>query len=231
MLPLLKGVFALSKYRIKFSKTGRGKFISHLDLLRAFNRTVMRAGLPVRYTQGFNPHQIMTFALPLSVGTESITEFVDIDFEDGTDFEEILNGLNANFPEDLRALSVAEPVFKAKDIFAAEYNISIKADFEGKSDKIPEFFSQSEYTVMKKSKKGEKEVNLMDFIYSFELLESDGRIVKMKLMLAAGGDKNVKPDLILGNLEKYLAPVEFDASEVCRVNIFCKNGEKVENFC
>lgn len=221
----------MSKYRIKFSKTGMGKFISHLDLLRAFNRTVMRANLPVRYSQGFNPHQIVTFALPLSVGTESVTEFVDIDFEDNASCEEILNGLNANFPEDLKAISVSAPVFKAKDIFAAEYIASVKADFSGGTDKIKEFFSLDEYRIMKKSKKGEKEVNLMDFIYSFEVVCEDEEKIDMKLNLAAGGEKNVKPDLIFGSLENYLAPLKFDAVSVCRTNIFCRNGEKVENFC
>lgn len=221
----------MSKYRIKFSKTGMGKFISHLDLLRAFNRTVTRAGLPVRYTQGFNPHQIMTFALPLSVGTESVTEFVDIDFEDGTDFDEILNGLNENFPQDLHAVSVTEPVYKAKDIFAAEYSVSIGADFSKSEKKVSDFFAQNEYMILKKSKKGEKEVNLMDFIYEAELLKESADRVDMRLVLAAGGEKNIKPDLVLGSLESSLKPLKFNSVYICRTNIFCKIQEKVENFC
>ena len=79
-LQALEEVFALSKRRLKFSKTGMGKYISHLDLLRAFTRAITRAELPVRYTQGFNPHQIITFSLPLPIGVTSETEFVDIDF-------------------------------------------------------------------------------------------------------------------------------------------------------
>jgi len=72
----------LSKWRLKFSKKGMGKYISHLDLLRTFTRAIHRANLPVRYSQGFNPHQLITFSLPLALGVTSETEFVDIDFED-----------------------------------------------------------------------------------------------------------------------------------------------------
>ncbi len=221
----------MSKYRIKFSKTGMGKFISHLDLLRAFNRTVTRAELPVRYTQGFNPHQIVTFALPLSVGVESETEFVDIDFEDGTSFDKILNGLNENFPEDLYAISVSEPVFKAKDIFSAEYSVSIDADFGRSEKKVSDFFAQNEYIVLKKSKKGEKEVNLMDFIYEADVLKENDNRADIRLVLAAGGEKNIKPDLVLGSLESYLTPIKFDLTHIRRTNIFCKIQEKVEIFC
>ncbi len=221
----------MSKYRIKFSKTGMGKFISHLDLLRAFNRTVMRAGLPVKYSKGFNPHQIMTFSLPLPVGVESKTEFADVEFEDTVSPEEILNGLNEHFPADLHALSVYEPRFKAKDIFAAEYDAAVRADFSESTARIDEFFSQKEYMIVKKSKKGEKEVNLMDYVFSCEFLDKTDDLVKMKLTLAAGGEKNIKTVLVFSAHENYLAPLEIDLLKITRTKIFCKNGEKVEIFC
>ena len=71
-----------------------GKYISHLDLLRTFTRAIHRAGLPVRYSQGFNPHQLITFSLPLALGTTSETEFVDIDFEDNADKLTVVKDLN-----------------------------------------------------------------------------------------------------------------------------------------
>jgi len=85
----------MSKKRLKFSKTGMGKFISHLDLLRTFTRAIHRADLPVKYSQGFNPHQLITFSLPLPIGVTSETEFVDIDFEDTASDAQIMEKLNA----------------------------------------------------------------------------------------------------------------------------------------
>ena len=81
--PALEEVSVLSKRRLKFSKLNMAKYISHLDLLRCFTRSIMRAELPVKYSNGFNPHQKITFSLPLSIGVTSDSEFVDIDFEDG----------------------------------------------------------------------------------------------------------------------------------------------------
>ena len=80
--PYSEEVFALSKRRIRFSKQDMAKFISHLDLLRCFTRAIGRSGLPAVFTQGFNPHMKMTFALPLPVGVTSDCESVDITFED-----------------------------------------------------------------------------------------------------------------------------------------------------
>ena len=84
-----------------------GKYISHLDLLRTFTRSIHRAGLPVRYSQGFNPHQLITFSLPLPIGVTSETEFVDIDFEDTVSGDEIISALNRNLPPDIKILSAS----------------------------------------------------------------------------------------------------------------------------
>ena len=96
----------MSKIRLKFSKMGMAKYISHLDLLRTFTRAIHRAELPVKYSQGFNPHQLITFSLPLSLGTTGESEFVDIDFEDGTDFLTVVKKLNECLPPDIKILEV-----------------------------------------------------------------------------------------------------------------------------
>ena len=109
---------------------GMAKYISHLDLLRCFTRSIMRSGLPVEYSQGFNPHQKMTFALPLPVGVTSECEYVDISFEDGKASDrEIEQKLNDNLPPDIRVLSVGDIAFKASDIVCAEYFI-LESAFE-----------------------------------------------------------------------------------------------------
>ncbi|MBO5955258.1 MAG: DUF2344 domain-containing protein [Clostridia bacterium] len=115
----------MSKWRLKFSKMGMGKYISHLDLLRTFTRAIHRANLPVRYSQGFNPHQLITFSLPLALGVTSETEFVDIDFEESATPKMIGEALNKTLPPDIKILRVSRPEAKANDIVSAEYIIDL----------------------------------------------------------------------------------------------------------
>ncbi len=208
-----------------------GKFISHLDLLRAFTRAVLRAELPVRYTQGFNPHQIMTFALPLPIGVTSETEFVDIDFEDTISTEEIRQRLNENLPPDIRILWVAQPQRKASEIVAARYEVALcGAGVE--LARIEEFFHQKEIIVMRRTKKkGEQPANLLEFLRDVEIKAESEECVKLYLITDAGNERNLKPALLTDALEEFVKPNEFDSVQIHRTNIFCELAEKLENFC
>lgn len=222
-------VFALSKRRLKFSKTGMGKYISHLDLLRTFTRAIHRANLPVRYSQGFNPHQLITFSLPLPIGVTSETEFVDIDFEESATNSEIMEKLNLNLPPDIKILSVGLPEIKASNIVAAEYifeatkeNISV--------EKIEKFFAQEQIDAVKKTKKGEKEVNLKEFIRGFNFITCENDKTVMDIVLSAGGEANIKPEIVLLKLQEYMGH-EFDSYSFHRIKIFYKDRENIEIFC
>ncbi len=224
----MEEVFALSKRRLKFSKTGMGKYISHLDLLRAFTRAITRAELPVRYTQGFNPHQIITFSLPLPIGVTSETEFVDIDFEDIADNSVIMGKLNENLPPDIRILSVGELLHSANDICLADYEINLKAPENVDASSVTGFFGKENVSVMKKTKKGDKEVNLMEYIHKAEILNCIQNELNMKVTLSAGGSMNIKPDIMISALENELG-YEFDEVYVHRTKIYVnQNGEVCE---
>ena len=222
----LEEVFALSKRRLKFSKTGMGKYISHLDLLRAFTRAITRAELPVRYTQGFNPHQIITFSLPLPIGVTSETEFVDIDFEDTADNSLIMERLNENLPPDIRIISVGELLYSANDICLADYEINLKAPEAVDADIVTGFFGKESVSVMKKTKKGDKEVNLMEYINNVGNLDVALNEVNMKITLSAGGAMNIKPDIMISALEKELG-YEFDEVYIHRTKIYVKENDKI----
>lgn len=218
----------MSKKRLKFSKMGMGKYISHLDLLRTFTRAIHRAELPVRYSQGFNPHQLITFSLPLPIGVTSETEFVDIDFEDWAENSEIMEKLNMNLPPDIKILSVGLPEAKANNIVAAEYLFS--AEKNGVSiDKIEEFFNQEQINAVKKTKKGEKEVNLKEFIRSFKFVSHENNSFVMNIVLSAGGEANIKPEIVVLKLQEYLG-YEFESYLIHRVKIFYKDAEKIKIF-
>lgn len=221
----------MSKKRLKFSKTGMGKFISHLDLLRTFTRAIHRAELPVRYSQGFNPHQLITFSLPLPIGVTSETEFVDIDFEDTATDEVIMTKLNENLPPDIKILSVSVPTCKANDIVAARYMIDIEAKCNFDRSETEKFFNQENIPATKKTKKGEKEVNLREFIREWEIIEIDGKTAELDVTLSAGGSANIKPDIMLAKLCEFLGNGEFEGYNIHRTEIFYDSGKEIKKFC
>lgn len=208
-----------------------GKFISHLDLLRTFTRAIHRAELPVRYSQGFNPHQLITFSLPLPIGVTSETEFVDIDFEDTITDSELMERLNQNLPPDIRILSVTIPTCKANDIVAARYRLNITAKDKLDEEKIIEFFNLTEISAVKKTKKGEKEVNLKDYIRRWSILGVDDKGASMNITLSAGGESNIKPEILITKLCEFLELGEFEGYDIHRIEIFYGSGKEIKNFC
>lgn len=221
----------MSKIRLKFSKTGMGKYISHLDLLRTFTRAIHRAGLPVRYSQGFNPHQLITFSLPLALGVTSETEFVDIDFEDGTDKGEVVEKLNRNLPPDIRILKASVPECKANDIVSARYTVTLGLLKAVSKDKLQEFFDKADIPAVKKTKRGEKEINLREYVKSYELKSLNEKEAEFEVILSAGGESNIKPDIVVAKLCEFLGDSANESVEIHRTEIFYVKGETVEAFC
>ena len=216
----------MSKRRIFFSKTGMGKYISHLDLLRCFARTIQRSGLPVVYSQGFNPHQKMTFALPLPVGVTSECETVDIQFEDTVSDAEIRQKLNQNLPVDLYVLAVETPVYAAAEITAAEYRMVFTTATEVTKRQIQEFFGQTEVWAVKKTKrKGEKKINILDYVHAWEVLTAEEREFTLRVVLDAGGERNLKPEILAKAIENYFLPLRIEEKEMHRCKIFCNNKD------
>lgn len=218
----------MNKWRIVFSKTGMGKYISHLDLLRCFSRAILRSGLPVVYSQGFNPHQKMTFALPLPIGVTSECETVDIQFEDTVSAAEIMEALNRNLPMDMRVHDVHTPEKKAADIVAAEYQMKAITNGAVKKEQLTAFFGSGEILIQKKSKKkGEVTVNLMDFIRAWEVTEITEDVFCLRVVLSAGGNQNLKPELLGQALEAALLPIAVTDWEIHRKQIFCTGDSGV----
>lgn len=226
----------MSKRRLKFSKLNMAKYISHLDLLRCFTRSIMRAELPVKYSNGFNPHQKITFSLPLSIGVTSDSEFVDIYFEDGVKDSEIMERLNNNLPPDMRILHVGDINDSANDIVSAKYQVKIISNKSIADEKVKEFFDMSEYTIMKKTKKrGEQPVNLMDFIIDYNITEhtesNEGSILQMELVLSAGGQKNLKPEIAVKAFSDYLASeINIISYDIHRTEIYIREKEGLKVF-
>ena len=156
--------------RIKFLKTGSLQYISHLDLHRLINRALVRAGIPIWYTQGFNPHAKMVFALPLPVGVESVCEYLDVKIDKYIPNDDVKELLNKQLTNELQVIEVYDPTTKFADISKADYRIlldSISASPE-LVGKINDFFASGPILMTKKTKSGEKEIDISALIHSLK---------------------------------------------------------------
>ena len=209
----------MTKYRLKFSKTGNGKYISHLDLLRCFIRAIARAKLPIKYSEGFNPHPSITFLLPLPIGVTSVCELVDMEFTENLPKDIILQKLNETLPPDLSILEVGLPANKARDIMCAGYNITIEDENGVSAEQIEEFLNREEILITKKSKRGEKVVNMSEYIIKFEFAARTPQLVILNILLAANSEMNLKPTIVADEIERALN-CEFDNVSIERQEIY-----------
>lgn len=186
--------------RLFYSKRGRMRFISHLDMTRFMTRLLRRANLPVWYTEGFNPHLYLTFALPLSLGFESEYEVMDIKItDDSLDISKIPQILNSTAPEYIHFFDVCEPILKASEIKYCSYTIKFD-DGSNLLSPLENFFDLDSITVLKKTKKGElKEVEVADKIKGLQLKCEKGN-TQLIITLPAGNEGNLNPELLLTSL-------------------------------
>lgn len=152
--------------RVKFCKVGRLQFISHLDLARTMRTAIVRAGIPVKYSEGFNPHPKMSFALQLSIGTESICEFMELKLTEEPNCERIKAALEKNVTDEMRILDVYVPERKPNEIGWAEYKIEF---FPEEAQTVPSYSSiiTDKLVITKRTKSGEKDVDIRPQILSF----------------------------------------------------------------
>ena len=183
--------------RIFFKKTGRMKFISHLDLQRFFIRMIRRSGIPVWYSEGFNPHPYITFALPLSLGFESTYDVFDMRLsEDDFPLDKTLSMLKEVMPEGIELIGIGEPKTKVGKIAFADYEITFDSLSDDVREKLSAFLKRDEILTEKRSKKGKMNtVDIAPFIKSFSV-EGD----LLCLTLAAGAN-NLNPKLVLEAFE------------------------------
>ncbi len=222
------------KIRIKFSKQGNMKFIGHLDIMRYFQKAMRRADVDIRYSEGFSPHQIMSFAAPLGVGLTGSGEYLDIDVLSTDSSAEMVQRLNDVMVEDMEVLSykrLPDNAANAMSLVAAcDYTITLREDYDnGLSCTEEEFFTgliqfieNGNLEVVKKTKKGEKLMDLKPLIYEYRLIK-DGRGIFLKL--SSGSTANMKPELLLEAYCKFLGK-EYPAFAfpINREEVYADNG-------
>ena len=154
--------------RVKFKKTGALQYISHLDLVRTMNKVIVRADLPLWYTEGFNPKPKMIFAAPLSIGTESVIEFMDVRLTERMDPAEAMARLNANMTSDMQITEAYYPETKFTDLKWLSYSVRITTS--GASEELARecerVLTAPEVKIMKSTKSGEAIVDIRPLIKS-----------------------------------------------------------------
>ena len=194
--------------RFEFTKKGGLKYISHLDLQRAVARIIKRSRIPIRYTEGFNPHPKMVFGLPLSVGCESECELLDVymimdESKPGVPLytpEEFKRDITPNLPKGLGFVSAFYPEKAFIDIKSARYDVII--DLVDSEDVTTEFSKAltSPMIVMKKSKAGDKEIDILPMIFDYSVKQESNTLV-LALELSAAQNEYLNPEYVMTGLK------------------------------
>ncbi len=238
-------------FRIKFAKYGNLKFLSHLDVMRFFQKAIRRAEIDIKYSEGYHPHQIMSFAAPLGVGQTSEGEYFDMELNSYVSEEDIFNRLNHEMPEGFRIISAhllpdvavgikhtsVMALVKASDYIVqkkGEQEIHLtNEEFLGK---FREFVKNDEIFITRKSKSkaGEVTVNVAPYIYEVktdaiptEFCTNYNSGICIYLMLSAGGENHVRPELLMKSFHEY-AGIPYDPYDyyVHRLDSYTSDNDK-----
>ena len=232
------------KIRIKFSKHGCMKFIGHLDIMRYFQKAHIRAGLDVAYSEGYNPHQIMSFASPLGVGLTSDGEYMDISVQSTASSKESIEALNRVMVDGIEVLEYKRLPDDAKKsmsiVAAADYYVYPKQedplflDIRALQNKLDQFLNQPEIPVTKKTKKSETILDIKPHIYDLKVdfynSRQEGCINQCAFFLsvASGSEVNIRPEMVLEAFFEYLG-LSFTESayQIHRQELYAKIDENL----
>ena len=212
-LPLLDPPITV---RLKFQKTGALQYISHLDLQRTFNRVLARACIPVWYTKGFNPHAKLVFSTPLSVGAQSVCEFLDIRIDRAMDCQEIMDRLNKELTSELCIVDAYHPTSDFSEIGWASYDIEIfcKDLSEDVAAQIHRTLTTSPLLLTKRTKAGEKEIDIIPLIRSLQVsYDSGANTVKISALLRATSSEFLNPEMLITGLKQQMGLWKGNLSE------------------
>ena len=212
--------------RALFEKTGNAIYISHLDLMRLFQRAFKRAGLHLTHTQGFNPRPSVSIALPLSVGVESCCELLDFDLEgDGVSCEEICTRLNGALVEGVKVLKVYEDGLKIKHLAYLSCVVTMEYDAgipEGAIAQIEALFGREEVLVEKKSKNGISDQNIIPMIKNLHAEAADSSTLELHALVCCQ-NPSLNPMQLSAAVSKYLPDLTPDFVKCRRVEVYDAN--------
>ncbi len=219
--------------RLGFYKVGSMQFISHLDLQRFMKRAFVRSGLPIWFSEGFNPHPKMVFSTPLSIGIQSLCEFADTKMTAPVTPREVITKLNACMPENLRLFYAAPPVRKMTDIGYASYEMHIRHEnaSQALADEMNALY-KNPLILTKRSKSGDKDTDITPFIRTADtVFDAETGELHLSCTLCADNANFLNPEYLIRAAENKLC-LTFDdarhnAYDIVRTEILCTDGETV----
>lgn len=211
----------MDKIRLRFKKTGRAIYISHLDLMHTMQRGFSRAGYELKYSEGFNPHPIISIILPLSVGCSSVCELMDFKLKQECSLDKLPEELTAVLPEGIEVIEAYEPQRKAAELKwlaiegVFEYDERSAADM---ADKLAKFFERDEIVVPKKTKRGMGEFDVKSAIKEIAF-RIDGDNVKVSALISAQ-EPTLNPELLTEALRLKAEEIAPDFAKYTRIETY-----------
>lgn len=216
----------MDKLRLRFQKAGKAVYISHLDLMRVVQRIFLRAGTPIKYSEGFNPHALISICLPLSVGMASECELMDFRVTREVDLAALPETLNAVSPEGVRFLAAYEPERKA----ALIKWLRVRCEFEYDSrdalallPRLEAYFSSPEVKVTRRTKRGEGEFDLAPHLRDMAWTARPG-LVQLECLVSAQ-EPTVNPELLTASLRERAPELAPDFARFTRLETYDGNME------
>ena len=214
--------------RILFEKTGNADYISHLDLMRLFQRAFKRGGLNLKHTQGFSPRAMVSIALPLSVGVESVCEILDYELvgQEEPSFDEIRERLNRTMPAGVRVLEVYDSPRKPKEL--THLDVAIRLEYDsgvpaGTCDAIRELFAQESVIVTKRGKNGPVDQDIIPMISDLNITAISGQELELQGRGCAQ-NPSLNPQQMVAAIETCLPAFKPDFTRIFRREAIAADG-------
>ena len=216
------------KLRMRFSKTGRAVWLSHLDLMRTMQRAFLRAGYPLKYSEGFNPHAQISILLPLSVGVASVCELMDFQLKEDVDVSEIPARLTAVMPEGITVEEAYPMETKAK--YLKWLRVSGRLEYDDRdlmemADGLTSFYSASEIVITRKTKRGEGQMDIVPAIRELSFSANlERKCVTLEAVISAQ-EPTLNPDHLIAALRQLSPSLAPDFAAFTRQQVYLENGE------
>lgn len=217
----------MSEYRLLFSKEGTASYISHLDLLRTFQRAFIRSGMVIRHSNGFHPHPVMSFVLPLSVGQTSACELLDFETVEELPSQEMAGRLNPCLPAGVKVLDCWHPEHPVRDLAALQADVTLVYDGgvpDGAGTAICALLMGEQVVVEKRNKKKQMvDTDIRPMIQSIAAQESGGEVVLHVTVQAQ--NPGVNPALLAAAVGRHLPHMTPDFVRVRRTALLDGEGK------
>lgn len=214
----------MDKLRLRFRKTGRAIYISHLDLMQTMQRAFFRAELPLRYSEGFNPHPLISIALPLSVGAASECELMDFRLKEDVDLSSLPARLTAVLPEGIEVLEAYEFTRKAAELKWLRVQGTWEYDTRSAAEMLSplsDFYAREQIVITKKTKRGLGETDIRPAIREIRFAQ-DGGDVKLEAVISAQ-EPTLNPELLADALRQLCPEAAPDFAKFTRLETYDKD--------